>query len=214
MWLSEGDKNTKIFHSSTRQRRIVNRITKIKSSEGTIIEDRNQIATDAVKYYERILNNWEGSNLGSKNDIIANILKIIIDEQNKSLGARFSKAEVEIALMKMNSDMAPSADGFPTAFFQKCWYFISDEVTEALEGVINLGNMLKEINNTFFTLIPKKDKVENFDDFRPIALCNIIFKLLTKTLANRLKKFPPIIISEEQIGFVSRRSIYDGVIIA
>lgn len=66
MWLSEGDKNTKFLHNSTRQRRLVNRITKIRTSEGSITKDHNHIASEVVKYYEGIFNNWAGSNLGSR----------------------------------------------------------------------------------------------------------------------------------------------------
>lgn len=70
-----------------------------------------------------------------------------------------------------------------------------------MEGVIIYGNLLKEVNNTFLTLIPKKEKDENFDDFRPISLCNALYKILTKTLANRIQKLLPKLISEEKTSF-------------
>lgn len=63
-------------------------------------------------------------------------------------------------------------------------------------------------------MIPKKDKAESYEDFRPIALCNTLYKLLTKTIANRLHNLLPLLISEEQTGFVLGRTIYDGIIIA
>lgn len=126
---------------------------------------------------------------------------------------KFSE-EVKSPLMKMNPDKAPGPNDFPTSFFQKCWGYMGPEIKEALEGVRNLGKILKEINNTFLVLIPKKEKSDNFNDYRPIALCNTLYKLLTKTLAARLHKLLPLIISEEQTGFVADRSIYDGVIIA
>ncbi|XP_059064717.1 uncharacterized protein LOC131856805 [Cryptomeria japonica] len=98
-WLSDGDRNTKFFHNSTKQRRTVNRITKIKTSEGKTIEDPNLITSKVVKYFENILNNWEGSNLSFRDDILANIPKIVTEAQNKNLGARFTKEKVKIALM-------------------------------------------------------------------------------------------------------------------
>lgn len=55
----------------------------------------------------------------------------------------------------MQLDRVPRPDGFPTIFFQKCWYFLGDVVTIALEGVRNSESLLKEINNTFLGLILK-----------------------------------------------------------
>lgn len=214
LWLSDGDRNSKFFHNSTKQRSSVNRITKIRLSGGHYTEDPNLIIVHAFKYFENILNNQEGSNVSSRDTILANIPKIITDVQSKSLGASFTKEEVEVALRQMNLDKAPGSDDFPTAFFQKCWHFIGDDVMRALEGAKNSGKVLKEINNTFITLIPKKKKVDNFDNLRPIYLCNTIYKLLSKTIANRLQKLLPLLISEDQMGFVPGRSIFYGIIIA
>lgn len=107
----------------------------------------------------------------------------------------------------MNLEKSPGLDGFPTGFFQKCWSFIRKEVTGALEGMRNSGNILREINNTFLALIPKKEEPNYFDEFILIALCNTIYKIFTKTLANWLHKLLPLLISEEQMGFVPRRLI-------
>ena len=84
----------------------------------------------------------------------------------------------------------------------------------ALKSIRNFLGILKELNHTFLVLIPKIDICTRFHNFRPIALCNTLYKFLTKTLATQLQKFLPLLISEEQSGFVQGRSIYDGMIIA
>lgn len=85
---------------------------------------------------------------------------------------------------------------------------------EAIENMRNSGRILREINNTFITLIPQKDKIEELDYFRPISLCNAVYKVLSKAIANRIKKFMSFILSQEQTCCAPRRSIPDGVIIA
>lgn len=91
---------------------------------------------------------------------------------------------------------------------------MGQELTEALECTRISSKILKEINNTFIALIPKKEKATHLGDFRPISLCNTVYKILSKVMINRMKPLMDSIISEEQIGFVPGRSILDGVIVA
>lgn len=68
-------------------------------------------------------------------------------------------------------------------------------------------------NNTIaFVLIPKGENPGSMQDYRPIDLCNVIYKILSKALANRLKRVLPHIILEEQSTFVVGRSILDNVL--
>ena len=73
--------------------------------------------------------------------------------------------------------------------------------------------MLLALNSTFLTLGPKREGANKLDIFRPIALCNVVYKVITMLITKRIKKWLPIIISKKQGGFVVGRHILDGVII-
>jgi hypothetical protein len=87
-------------------------------------------------------------------------------------------------------------------------------VWEVAEESRALGVVLPALNATFHTLIPKEERVTNPKHFRPIALCNVIYKVITKVIATRLKPILPYLISNEQSGYVEGRQIMDSVILA
>lgn len=70
----------------------------------------------------------------------------------------------------------------------------------------------RDVNYTFLDLIPKIGEAKSFSDYRPISLCNTIYKIFSKIVANKLKEFLPIVIDKQQRAFVHGRQILDGII--
>ena len=91
---------------------------------------------------------------------------------------------------------------------------MGDNVVSAMLDYLNFGVMLPDINRTNIVLIPKVKSPEKMSDFQPISLCNVIYKIISKVLANRLKHILPAIISPTQSAFVPGRLITDNILVA
>ena len=87
-------------------------------------------------------------------------------------------------------------------FHQKFWHIVGTDITNAVLDFLNTGVMLPELNYTHIVLIPKVKSPEKMSDFKPISLCNVIYKIISKMLANRLKLILPQLISPYQSAFV------------
>jgi len=109
---------------------------------------------------------------------------------------------------------APGPDGYPAHFFQRNWDMCGEDITRAVLRVLSGDERPEEINSTFIVLIPKVPNPTLMGQFRPISLCNVIYKIISKALANRLKSVLSEIISKEQSAFVPGRIISDNIISA
>ena len=142
------------------------------------------------------------------------IQPLVTEDMNISLTREFTRQEVEIALKDMAPLKALGPDGMPPIFFQSFWRLIGDDVSKAVLDFLNSCHIPKEFNFTYITLIPKMKNPKKISEFRPISLCNVIYKLISKVLANCLKPLLPSIVSENQSAFQASKVITDNILMA
>lgn len=107
---------------------------------------------------------------------------------NLALIKRFSANEVKEVAFQMNPISSLGPDGFPIGFYQTHGETVGKKVSGVVMDFLNSGGDIKQIHETYIVLIPKKKNARKFDDFRPISLCNVLYKIISKVLANRLKR--------------------------
>jgi hypothetical protein len=131
-----------------------------------------------------------------------------------NLNKPISPEEVDQVIQEMPNGKAPGPDGFTADFFKACWDVVKYDIYGIVEDSRCSASILKALNSTLITLIPKENEARTPDRFRPITLCNVVYKIISKVIANRLKPLLPILISKEQSGFVEGRKIMDNIILA
>ncbi|KAL5556024.1 hypothetical protein UlMin_038260 [Ulmus minor] len=156
----------------------------------------------------------EGWNLESFSRLkMQGIERKVTPQQNEQMDQAFVAEDVKTAVFQMAPTKSPGADGMSAIFYQKFWPIVGEEITAACLGFANGGPLLGSINETIITLLPKVKNPTRITEFRPISLCNVIYKIISKMLANRLRRVMGTIISEEQSAFIPGRLITDNAII-
>jgi ribonuclease HI len=210
-WLKEGDHNTKFFHNRASHRKRRNTISALRMANGEVVTDENLIGAQFIEYYQAL---FTAQPLEDTEVVLDSIQPCVTQEMNQSLTCPFTEEEVLIAMKQMGPLKAPGPDGMPPIFYQSYWHVVGKDITAAVLYCLQSGTLLPALNHTFVTLIPKTKSPETVTEYRPISLCNVLYKLISKVLANRLKKILPHIISETQSAFVPGRLITDNILIA
>jgi hypothetical protein len=210
-WLAAGDCNTKFFHNHAQQRRRTNNMAGILNDHSEWCTSDQQIESVAVDYFERLFASSQPARI---NKTLMAVDNTVSQDANRKLLLPFSADEVRVALFQMHPSKAPGLDGMTSFFFQKFWHVIGPSVSTAILSVLNSTRILRKINLTHIYLILKKKNPEHMSDYHPISLFNVIYKIISKVLANRLKTVLPLTISDSQSAFVPGRLITDNVSVA
>eukprot|EP00253_Pinus_taeda_P008550 PITA_08550 len=194
--------------------RSANKILEIKNKEGEPLKNHHDISALLREHFNSIAQEPHLDREEAIKELLKAIPKSINSDQNWALCREITLGEVEEAVNSMPNDKAPGPDGFTINFYKACWHIVKQEVWDVVKDCRRSGSILKSINSTFIALIPKGEEANTPEKFRPIALCNVIYKIIAKVIANKLKPILPGIISEEQSGYVEGRQILDNILLA
>jgi hypothetical protein len=120
-----------------------------------------------------------------------------------------SQHEIKAVVFNLNRDSVPGHDGFGAYFFQFYWDIIKDDVFKAVTEFFTSSWILPGYNSNINALLPKTPDVISKDQYRPIAMANFKFKIISKILVDRLASILPVVVSQEQMGFIHDRNIKD-----
>lgn len=209
-WFKDGDRNTKLFHAQVRGRRKRLQLNRIQNNEGNWIEQDEEIAMEAVKFYE---DQFKETAPPTSFEIINHVPTLLDEEQNSLLISQPTKEEVKRVVFGLNGDSAGGPDGFTGKFYQSSWDIIGDDLYDMVRAFFNGHELPECVTHTNIVLLPKKKKVATFSDLRPISLSNFSNKVVSRVIHERIVELLPTLISEEQAGFMKGRSIVENILL-
>jgi len=209
-WFKNGDLNTKYFHQKSSQRKRKNTITNIQDHSGTTWQDNTKLHSIFLDYFQNIFD----SSYDYFDNTIYDVVNNMISTQDYNfLNTPFTALEVKEASRNIKANFAPGPDGLTALFYHQYWEIIGPDILDYVLNILNNEGSIKDINHTYISLIPKVKTPIKPEEFRPISLCNVILKIITKTLANRIKQILPNIVHKNQSAFLSGRLVTDNSLI-
>jgi hypothetical protein len=192
-WLKEGDRNTIFFHRKAVWRARKNRINSLKDQDGVVQDTPSEMECMATSYFQSVYTRDPSI---QPTPVVNLFREVISDDINAELCKPFSIEEISDAMFQIGPLKAPGPDGFLARFYQRNWGVLKSEIIQAVLQFFDSGHMPEGINGTSIVLIPKIDDPKELKDFRPISLCNVLYKIISKCLVNRLRPILGDVISE------------------
>nr|CCA65981.1 hypothetical protein [Beta vulgaris subsp. vulgaris] len=212
-WLSLGDSNSKFFFTAIKVRKARNKIVLLQNDRGDQLTENTEIQNEICNFYRRLL----GTSSSQLEAIDLHVVRVgakLSATSCAQLVQPITIQEIDQALADIDDTKAPGLDGFNSVFFKKSWLVIKQEIYEGILDFFENGFMHKPINCTAVTLIPKIDEAKHAKDYRPIACCSTLYKIISKILTKRLQAVITEVVDCAQTGFIPERHIGDNILLA
>ncbi|KAI5350425.1 hypothetical protein L3X38_003316 [Prunus dulcis] len=212
-WLQAGDINFKFFHITILvRRRRRNRIERLKDNNGDWISRKEGLKALAVEYFHWLF-------LDDVVDIIRSPLPSLFPHTPEAdlaaINKEVTEKEVQDALFAIGPYKTPGPDGYSAIFFfHNCWSLSKKDIEVFVFKCFSTGSVLEFLNSTLVTLVPKITNPQSTLQFRPISLCNTLYKVVSKIIVGRLRPLMCKLVSPNRVSFVPGRQISDNIFIA
>lgn len=207
-WIEDGEKPTKYFLNLEKRHFVNKQMRKIQRNDGSVVFKQDEIMNEVVNFYK---------NLYSHKDIVKDIpnnllCKQLTDNQMNGIAGKITIIELTTSLKNMKNGKSPGPDGFTVEFYKCFWNDLSIFLLRSTNAAFEAGSMIKHRKVGNIILLPKGNKPRQFlRNWRPISLLNVSYKLASAAIANRIKTVLPILVSDDQTGFVPGRYIGENI---
>jgi mannosylglycoprotein endo-beta-mannosidase len=156
-WIASRDTNTKFFHAYENGRKQVNPIWEI-TEDGTSVASQNGLQNKSLGYFQSLFKSQKNLTISNQLTVIRAYPRIFSKEEGQKIVDPVTLPELLSTLKGFTVSKSPGPDGWTVEFFLGFFYLLGKDLLEAVEESRRKGRVLRELNSTFLSLIPKRDK--------------------------------------------------------
>ena len=199
------------FHKKTVARRQRNRIQAIRESLGNWLYDEEDLMRHAMGYFSNL---FKSESATYQNYHVPNLFPALDSYDVDGAATPILREKIKSTMFSMKPLKAPGTDGLHAIFYQSQRHVIGPSFCRLIKDIFTSGKVPQEINTTLLVLILKEEHPSSLKMFRPISLCTVAYKTVTKIITNRLQSLLPNLIGPHQTSFVPERHIIDNIVVA
>ena len=210
-WVLFNDRNTAYFHQKNTHQTSLQQNRCNQTKDGRWLYDIEDIKQQATNFFSKLYTSEQ--EVYESYHVCGNFLPIdkyrmtILDNEIKD-------REIQQAIFSMSPLKVPGVDGLHAMFYQTQWHIVGESFCKVIKDVFRSQYIPAEINRILLVLIPKTENPISFKMYRPISLCTVAYKTITKIIVNRLQEILPDLIGPHQTSFVPGRHITENIIVA
>lgn len=213
-WEHEGEKNTKYFFSLENRHYVCKAMLSLKASSDSkeIILDQQHILKEVKTFYQNLYALKLNTNNIDLNVEITEDVPKLTENELKSLEGLISVEEAFCALKGMKHNKSPGTDGFSVEFFKMFWKHLGVFIVRSANYCFKNEELSVTQKQGVIVCIPKENKnKQELTNWRPITLLNVVYKIISTCIANRIKTVLNKLIHHNQSGFMSGRFMGENV---
>ena len=209
-WVSEGEKVSSYFCNLEKRHYVSKNMARIINQNEDVLTNQKDILQEVHKFYKTLYTDVQVQDCKIR-DLVKEIPRLN-EREADNLEGEITLEEATCALKTMKNNKSPGSDGFTAEFFKVFWKKIGVFVIRALNDAFRKGELSCVQREGIITCIPKEDKPRQYiKNWRPISLLNVVYKIGSSCIANRIKLVLPKLINEDQTGFIRNRYIGENI---
>ena len=211
-WYEEGEKSNKYFLRLISRNMSKTNMTKLCTEDGLSITNQHDILEKQAEFYQELYSDKVTKVESEMKRYLEKVITPVTSEEDKIIcNGEITYEECEKTLMKMRNNKTPGNDGLTVEFYKKFWGELGALIVECFNLSYEHGQLSNSQRQAVIVLLDKGKDRTLLKNWRPISLLNVDYKLLSKTIAERLKQVLPNIVHFDQAGFINGRNIVDNI---